>query len=185
MDCCNIVRWPADELGYLHHLRSLHVWRFEKLERMSSGELLSLPLLEKLDINGCDSLLEIVEFPTWLEQVHIGNCRKVVLPSTLGNLAKLRVLSLSSCGGIQVLPDGMDALTSLEELWLSSCQRIEEFPRGLCQRIPHLKQLTIHDCGDLQRRCREGGEYFDLFSSIPRKFIQESPPAPAAVASGD
>jgi hypothetical protein len=95
----------------------------------------------------------------------------VALPSNLGNLPKLRKISVSSCRGLQALPDGMDRLTSLEVLVLSKCPGIKEFPQGLLQRLPALKSLEIYYCPDLERRCREGGEYFDLVFSIPDKRI--------------
>jgi len=66
----------------------------------------------------------------------------------------------------------MDGLTSLERLMIHSCPGINKFPQGLLQQLPALKSLKIDGCPDLQRRCREGGEYFDLVSSIPDIYIQ-------------
>ncbi|KAJ1269471.1 hypothetical protein BS78_07G214300 [Paspalum vaginatum] len=173
MDCWNIVSWPVEELRYLRRLRFLHICGFRRLVLISSKEILSLPLLENLVIDHCDSLQEIQELPTSLKLLSIGDCQSLVsLPSNLGNLANLRFLSLSACGGIQALPDGMNGLTSLEQLWIWSCKRIEKFPPGLLQRLPHLKKLSVHYCPRLQRRCREGGEYFDLISSVTEKSIQ-------------
>ncbi|WVZ91844.1 hypothetical protein U9M48_037966 [Paspalum notatum var. saurae] len=171
--CCKIVRWPVEELRYLRRLRSLSISGFEKLERISSEDMLSLPLLETLDIRFCDSLREIQELPASLERVEITTCERLVaLPSNLGNLARLRVLRLSKCGGMETLPDGMDGLTSLEELMIWGCSRIVELPPGLLLRLPHLKRLLLFGSSDgLKRCCREGGEYFDLLSSIPFKNI--------------
>ena len=75
------------------------------------------------------------------------------------------------CSELKALPDGMDGLTSLEQLIIDSCPGINRFPQGLLQRLPALKSLTIVGCPDLQRRCREGGEYFELVSLIPDKMI--------------
>ncbi|KAF8661146.1 hypothetical protein HU200_057255 [Digitaria exilis] len=65
----------------------------------------------------------------------------------------------------------MDGLTSLEYL--------KEFSQGLLHRLPDLKYLEIRHCPELQRRCREGGEYFDSVSSIRKKDI----PFPATARS--
>lgn len=75
------------------------------------------------------------------------------------------------CDGLRELPDGMDGLTSLDWLSISGCPGIEKFPQGLLQHFSALKYLYIDGCPDLQRRCRNGGEYFDLVTSIPDKFI--------------
>jgi hypothetical protein len=65
----------------------------------------------------------------------------------------------------------MDGLTSLERLSISGCPGIEKFPQGLLRRLSALKYLCIHGCPGLQRCCRNGGDYFDLVSSIPDQFI--------------
>ena len=79
---------------------------------------------------------------------------------------------------LKALPDGMDGLTSLEQLDINCCPGIEKFPHGLLQRLPALKTLCIWYCPDLQRRCREGGEYIDLVASIPDKHIEAPEPEP-------
>jgi hypothetical protein len=66
-------------------------------------------------------------------------------------------------------------LTSLEELKIIGCPGIEEFPQGLLQRLPSLTSLEILRNPELQRRCREGGEYFALVSSIPKIDIGHLP----------
>ncbi|PAN36066.2 hypothetical protein PAHAL_6G290500 [Panicum hallii] len=168
-----IVCWPVEEFRCLPRLRSLRISDCRKLEgKGSSKEILQLPQLERLRIICCDSLLEIPKLPTSLEEMNIFWCpRLVALPSNLGNLPKLRKISVSSCRGLQALPDGMDRLTSLEVLVLSKCPGIKEFPQGLLQRLPALKSIGIDGCPDLQRHCREGGQYFGLVSSIPEKNI--------------
>jgi len=118
-------------------------------------------------------LLQIPKLPASLEKIDISFSRSLLaLPSNLGDLAKLRNLRVSSCGALKELPDGMDGLTSLERLEIGDCPGIERFPQGLLQRLPALKYLCIYRCPDLQRRCREGEEYFDLVASIPIKTFQ-------------
>ncbi|CAL5000775.1 unnamed protein product [Urochloa decumbens] len=179
--CYSIVHWPVEELRCLPSLRSLYLLRCSKLEGKgsSSEETLPLPQLEKLQIASCDSLLEIPMLPTSLEEMGIELCGSLMaLPPNLGNLANLRGLQLIHCDGLKVLPDGIDGLSSLEKLRISECPGIEKFPHGLLQRLPILKYLEIEGCPDLQRRCREGGEYFDSISMIPKKkksFYQQKP----------
>ncbi|PNT68530.1 disease resistance protein RGA2 isoform X2 [Brachypodium distachyon] len=173
--CGELVRWPVEELQSLAHLRYLAISLCDNLKGKgsSSEETLPLPQLERLHIEGCISLLEIPKLLPSLEQLAISSCMNLeALPSNLGDLAKLRELSLHSCEGLKVLPDGMDGLTSLEKLAIGYCPRIEKLPEGLLQQLPALKCLCILGCPNLGQRCREGGEYSHLVSSIPDKVIR-------------
>ncbi|KAF8783994.1 hypothetical protein HU200_000090 [Digitaria exilis] len=148
--CNNIVSWPVEELQCLPRLINLDIFMCDKLEGMGSSleEILPLPRLKSLRIESCGCLLEIPRLPASLEKMVIWGCKSLV-----------------------VLPDAMDGLTSLEYLSIRWCPRIEEFPHGLVNRLPALKYLQILGCPELQRRCREGGEYFDSVSSIRKKDI--------------
>ncbi|KAK8451623.1 hypothetical protein SEVIR_6G239025v4 [Setaria viridis] len=159
--CSNIVRWPVEELRCFPRLRSLRIFGCSKLEGKgsSSEEDGILPLLPK--------------FPASLEEIWIyNNTSLVALPSNLGDLTKLRSLAVWDCHALKALPDRMDGLTSLEQLHIADCPGIEKFPQGLLHRLPALKYLRIWGCPDLQRRCKEGGEYFGLIASIPDKDIE-------------
>ncbi|XBI05970.1 hypothetical protein VPH35_134044 [Triticum aestivum] len=151
--CSDLVRWPTEELRCLDRLRSLCIVDCENLEGgTSSSEEETLPLsLEKLTISGC--------------------CSVVALPWNLRNLAKLSDLWVKNCDGLEVLPDGMCGLTSLRKLNIWYCPELEEFPHGLLERLPALEEFVILGCAGLQTRCREGGEYFHLLSSVPRKWF--------------
>jgi hypothetical protein len=179
--CSNIVQWPLEDLRCLPRLRSLSISSCDKLERVGSSfeeeQILPLPMLEMLSIDGCDMLLAIPPVPASLEKMDIQFCTSLVaLPSNLGNLANIRDLKVCYCDGLEVLPDGMEGgLTSLEELKIIGCPGIEEFPQGLLQRLPSLTSLEILRNPELQRRCREGGEYFALVSSIPKIDIGHLP----------
>nr|ADK47522.1 NBS2-RDG2A [Hordeum vulgare subsp. vulgare] len=149
--CSNLVRWPTEELRCMDRLRVLRIRNCDNLEgNTSSSEEETLPLS--------------------LEHLEIQVCRRVVaLPWNLGNLAKLRRLGVSCCRSLKALPDGMCGLTSLRELWIHGCSGMEEFPHGLLERLPALESFSIRGCPELGRRCGEGGEYFHLLSSVPRK----------------
>jgi len=173
-NCNSIVCWPVEELRCLPLLRSLTISCCRNLEGTCSPseEILALPQLKRLYIHFCHSLLEIPQLPASLVEVEICWCKSLIsLPSNLGNLAKLSLLRLHSCQGLETLPDVMDGLTSLEVLTILRCPGIGKLPQGLLQQFQAIKCLQIEGCPELQRRCRQGGEYFDLVSSIPRKHI--------------
>ncbi|CAL5000084.1 unnamed protein product [Urochloa decumbens] len=176
--CDSILRWPVEELHFLPLLRSLTI-SLENLEDtgLSYEEILPLPRLERLYIHFCNSLLEIPKLPASLVELEICWCKSLTaLPSNLGNLAKLSWFRLHSCQGLKALPDVMNGLTSLEVLTILRCPGIEKFPESFLQQLQALKCLQIKDCPELQRRCRQCGEYFDLVSSIPRKHIPAAEP---------
>lgn len=132
--------------------------------------------LSILWIKNCDNLewntssCEEEILPLSLEMLWIEDCQSVVaLPPNLGNLAKLRSLNVISCSSLKALPDGMYGLTSLRDLGIHDCPAVEKFPHGLLERLPTLEYLSIIASPELERRCREGGEYFHLLSSVPIK----------------
>uniref|UniRef100_A0A453QCG4 Disease resistance protein RGA3 n=1 Tax=Aegilops tauschii subsp. strangulata TaxID=200361 RepID=A0A453QCG4_AEGTS len=151
--CSNLVHWPTEELWCLDRLRVLYIKRCDNLEgSTSSSEEETLPLS--------------------LEELMVSECRSVIaLPSNLGNLAELRSLFVRNCSILKALPDGMCGLTCLRELKIWGSPALEVFPHGLLERLPALERLFINGCPELGRRCREGGEYFQLVSSVPRKWI--------------
>lgn len=148
--CDSFVSWPLEELRCLPGLRNLQIRNCNKLVGKGSSleETLPLPQLQSLLVEHCSCLLEIPPLPASLEKISIYNCKSLV-----------------------ALPDGMDGLTCLEYLRIFWCPHIEEFPQGLLHRLSTLKGLGIFGCPELQRRCREGGKYFDLVSSIKEKDI--------------
>ncbi|KAM3253679.1 hypothetical protein ACQJBY_047647 [Aegilops geniculata] len=166
--CDELVHWPMEELQNLTHLRFLRISSCVKLKGKGSPseEILPLPQLEMLSIYNCGSLRYIPEVAASLDELVIGECTCLMaLPS---NLSKLRVLRIQGCNGLKTLPDG---LTSLEQVTIERCTGIEKFPQDLLQRLPALKSLKVVGCPNLQRHCRQGGEYFHLISSIPHKDI--------------
>ncbi len=112
--CDGLVRWPIEELMSLIHLRSLSIETCRNLEgKGSSSE---------------DGQLHIPMLPASLEKLCLVYCpRLVALPSKLGNLARLKIMSLQHCYDLKELPDGMDGLISLEELKIWNCPEIEKF----------------------------------------------------------
>ncbi|XP_062191967.1 disease resistance protein RGA2-like [Phragmites australis] len=168
-DCSSLVALPSN-LGNLPKLRNLDLFNCNGLKALPDG-MDGLTSLEWLRIV-CSRLLEIPKLPASLEELQIvGSKCLVALPSNLGNLAKLRDIILWGCDGLKALPHGMDGLTSLERLTIAWCPGIKKFPQGLLQRLPTLRFLKIYACPDLQGRCREGGKYFRLVSSIPERNI--------------
>nr|UBY07328.1 NBS-LRR disease resistance protein [Dasypyrum villosum] len=167
VELCSLEGWAENSAGVA--IDSLVIFPvLEKLQIRLCPKLASFPLspvLKDLNLVGyymeVECLRDIPRLPTSLEILWI-QCfgGLVALPSNLGDLAKLSELVVFNCRSLKGLPDGMDGLTSLRKLNITYCPTIVEFPNGLLQRLPALDSLEIVACPELERRCREGGEYF-------------------------
>ncbi|KAJ1269464.1 hypothetical protein BS78_07G213800 [Paspalum vaginatum] len=150
--CSNIVHWPMEELRCLPRLQGLRIFNCSKLQGKGSSfedeEILPLPQLKWLYIEYCESLLQIPKLPASLEDISIHhNTGLLALPSNLGNLVKLRQLTVWNCRALKVLPNGMDGLTSLERLTICECPGIGNFPQDVLHQLPALKLVHI-DVGE-------------------------------------
>ncbi|KAJ4780738.1 NBS-LRR-like resistance protein [Rhynchospora pubera] len=196
-DCDNLVFWPKEELRNLECLKRLIIWSCSNL----TGALIvqqqasplgdsssltvtlpqSLPHLENLDIFNCPELVQIpVVCSKSLKNLDIAKCPKLnieeMLAHVITNPTELEQLTIDGSIHWRVWPDNMEHLPSLDRLKIKNCPGIESFPPGLQQRLPSLQYLIIVDCPALERRCRSGGDYYHLVSSIPDKIIGTDEP---------
>ncbi|XP_039157350.1 TMV resistance protein N isoform X4 [Eucalyptus grandis] len=104
-------------------LKSINLYECKSL--VSIPDLSPAPNMERLTLYGCESLVE----------VH---------PS-VGNLAKLEVLSLESCSNFSNFPNTLRT-KSLQILRLSGCSKLEKFP-DIDGEMEHLKRLYLHRTG--------------------------------------
>ncbi|KAI3702680.1 hypothetical protein L6452_28429 [Arctium lappa] len=101
-----------------------HLWKKPKLLRSLKFLILScchelvrvggfdgFPLLERLILGGCGSLVEVCE--------SIGNCDRLLL------------LDLSECGKLKRLPRSISRLKNLRTLSMDGCSNLGEFPVGI------------------------------------------------------
>ncbi|XP_037495004.1 disease resistance protein RPV1 [Jatropha curcas] len=79
-----------------------------------------LPNLEKLNLEGCESLREVHQSIGVMKRLvflNLKNCRNLVaLPSSMCNLKSLQTLILSGCSKLIKLPDRWEDMTCLEKL---------------------------------------------------------------------
>ncbi|KAL3740102.1 hypothetical protein ACJRO7_021391 [Eucalyptus globulus] len=104
-------------------LKSINLCECKSL--VSIPDLSPAPNMDRLTLYGCESLVE----------VH---------PS-VGNLAKLEVLSLESCSNFSNFPNTLRT-KSLQILRLSGCSKLEKFP-DIDGEMEHLKRLYLHRTG--------------------------------------
>ncbi|XP_010905012.1 disease resistance protein RGA2-like [Elaeis guineensis] len=175
-------------------------------ESPSSMERGLAPHLEFIGIIDCKNLMELPKLPASLKSLYIDNCPNMkALTDQLGHLPALKRLYIRKCSGLTSLPQWLRHLTALENLILIECTSLTSLPEGKqgfttlrrleikdCpqlttlpaarqQRLPSLQILVIKGCPDLERRCKRGGEYWDLVSLLPAPEIgeqsREQPPS--------
>ncbi|XP_039131876.1 putative disease resistance protein RGA3 [Dioscorea cayenensis subsp. rotundata] len=171
----NLVSWP-DNLGCLKSLNKLTISSCNNLIGASSQGDHGPPFLKDLHVSGCAALRELPTCPKSLQSLSIDNCPLMEsLWPEVGHLTSLSRLEVSLCPKLVSLSDEMQALTSLQYLSIAYCPALKSFPEGLQQLLPTLKSLTIQGCPKLGRLCKPGGAYYDLFSTILDKRIEEQP----------
>ncbi|CAF1734632.1 unnamed protein product [Brassica napus] len=98
----------------LGRLKKMDLWGSKNLKEIP--DLSKATSLEKLDLKGCSSLVE--------------------LPSSISKLNKLTELNMPACTNLETLPTGMN-LESLNRLNLKGCTRLRTFP-NLSRNISEL-----------------------------------------------
>ncbi|XP_044441100.1 putative disease resistance protein RGA3 [Triticum aestivum] len=144
-----------------------------------------LEKLKYLDLEGPNSLvrssgLSRSHLMFWkcfslVEQLTIDSCSNLVRWPTeeLRCLDRLRIMYIGNCVNLEGNTSSCEEETlplSLEKLWIKGCRSVVTLPPNL-GNLAKLRCLYVRNCPELARRCREGGEYFHLLSSVPRKYI--------------
>ncbi|KAL4645675.1 hypothetical protein ACB092_02G251600, partial [Castanea dentata] len=105
------------------NLKNINLSRCKFTTKLPS--LLCTPNLKKLDISGCENLIEVDE--------------------SVGYLDKLETWNLDKCRNLEILPS-LPKLKSLKSFVLRHCERLEKFP-AIC--APNLVSLDIAFCENL------------------------------------
>ncbi|XP_039155293.1 disease resistance protein RUN1 isoform X2 [Eucalyptus grandis] len=131
-------------------LKSINLYKCESL--VSIPDLSSAPNMEKLILNGCESLVEVhpsVGNLVKLEVLLLESCSNVSnFPNTLRNKS-LKLLHLSGCSKLEKFPDIDGKMEHLEEVYLNRTA-IKELPASI-QNLVSLNKMYLIFCKDLVR----------------------------------
>ncbi|KAJ4789186.1 NBS-LRR-like resistance protein [Rhynchospora pubera] len=176
-------------------LPHLEQFVFERCPELVQVPFVCSKPLKDLSINYCpklnigEMLTHVITDPTELKHLSITpSTHWSVWPDNMKHLPSLDSLQIGWYLGIELVPPGLHLpsltklnisrspgesfppclhLPSLVDFVIYECPGIKSFPPGLRNRLPSLQRLFIDDCPALERRCRSGGDYYDLVSSIP------------------
>ncbi|CAI5460433.1 unnamed protein product [Closterium sp. Yama58-4] len=155
--CQQLVTAIPPSIGRLVSLKSLHINGGSRLP----DAFTSLQSLEHLvlEMYGLDELPQHFGNLSLLKSLHLNGYLPVLetlrleavggitnLPSSLGQLQRLRLLSVIGCNDMIALPDSLSHLPSLTELILLDLT-LDRLPHGV-GRLPCLRTLNL-DVGDL------------------------------------
>ncbi|KAE8703253.1 hypothetical protein F3Y22_tig00110472pilonHSYRG00147 [Hibiscus syriacus] len=103
--------------------------------------------LETLILSGClkiKTIQEIVGEIECLRQLCLDGTGIKELPSSIGHLRSLELLTLKDCSKLECLPNSIGRCESLENLNLCACSKLEDLPENL-QQIKSLRELDLSE----------------------------------------
>uniref|UniRef100_A0A1J3CUJ9 Disease resistance protein RRS1 n=1 Tax=Noccaea caerulescens TaxID=107243 RepID=A0A1J3CUJ9_NOCCA len=174
------IREMPSSISHLTALEVLDLTKCKRLQHLPMG-MSNLTSLVKLMLSGCSKLGGIQDLPANLKELYLAETAIKEVPSSICHLTELVVFDAKNCKKLQDLPSGMGSLNSLDMLTLSGCLNLEvihDLPRNLkflslaetpIRKLPssledltELVSLDLKDCKRLQHL------YLGLFKSIVR-----------------
>ncbi|XP_028751864.1 disease resistance protein RPS6-like isoform X2 [Neltuma alba] len=154
-ECHNLVK-VHDSVGSLCKLVELNVSKCIKLA--SFPQEIKMPSLQVLNFNNCKSLdyfPHIVGNMDPLMYVYAEGSAINKLPSSIGNLPKLDILSLRSCENLRELPNSLLTLHNLGVLLLGglkphgrkSLKKLMQESQPPTISCTNIDRLDLHNCG--------------------------------------
>ncbi|XP_052876926.1 disease resistance protein RPV1-like isoform X1 [Gossypium arboreum] len=126
-DGTNIKELPSS----IRNLRRLEVLNLKDCKSLRSlPTKFGMESLEKLILSGCSNLQSLPEIDGKMEcllELCFDGTNIKELPSSIGNLRRLKVLNLKDCKSLRSLPIKI-GMESLKKLILSGCSNLKRFP---------------------------------------------------------
>ncbi|KAK3431477.1 hypothetical protein EUGRSUZ_E03097, partial [Eucalyptus grandis] len=113
--------------------------------RQLGGNFQKFRKLKSIDFSECKSLVSICDLSSApnMEKLILDGCESLVkVHPSVGNLVKLEVLSLESCSNVSIFPNTLRT-KSLQILRLSGCSKLEKFP-DIDGNMEHLEGVSLN-----------------------------------------
>ncbi|XP_050242984.1 TMV resistance protein N-like isoform X6 [Quercus robur] len=133
--------------GQYNNLKSINLKRCISIRKLPD---LCAPNLERLNINGCENLIEVHEAIGSLDKLkrwNLKKCKKLqILPSSF-RLKSLEYINLDGCVSLEKLPDL--GAPNLENLNMDNCENLIEVHEAIGS-LDKLKSWSLRKCKKLQ-----------------------------------
>ncbi|XVF70255.1 hypothetical protein PTKIN_Ptkin11bG0146200 [Pterospermum kingtungense] len=142
-------------IAFLRRLKLLNLSNCKRLRSLPTK--IGMGYLQKLILQGCSNLKrfpEIDEEMQCLVEFYLDGTGIEELPSSIGHLSNLVLLSLKDCKNLVSLSSSVHGLKCLKFLNLSGCSKIENLPKNL-QQVEFLEELGLSETAVIQRGCTD------------------------------
>ncbi|XVF70279.1 hypothetical protein PTKIN_Ptkin11bG0148300 [Pterospermum kingtungense] len=141
-----IERLKRDSNKEIHdRLKLLNLSNCKKLRSLPTK--IGMGCLQKLILQGCSNLKRFPEIDGEMQclvELYLDSTGIEELPSSIGHLSNLVLLSLKDCKNLVSLSSGVHGLKCLKFLNLSGCSKIENLPENL-QQVEFLEELDLSE----------------------------------------
>ncbi|XVF70260.1 hypothetical protein PTKIN_Ptkin11bG0146700 [Pterospermum kingtungense] len=132
-------------IAFLRRLKLLNLSNCKKLRSLPTK--IGMGCLQKLILQGCSNLKRFPEIDGEMQclvELYLDGTGIEELPSSIGHLSNLVLLSLKDCKNLVSLSSGVHGLKCLKFLNLSGCSKIENLPENL-QQVEFLEELDLSE----------------------------------------
>ncbi|XP_059433861.1 putative disease resistance RPP13-like protein 1 [Corylus avellana] len=163
-NCSKLVSLAAEkaneqpQLDLPSTLREIHISHCNVLEFLPKEILYNNTCLERIEINGCDSLkhFAIGQLPPTLKRLHIWNCENMIIlldeddaNSCSTSTSLLESLEIWSCPSLKFLTSSVELLATIKHLDIKYCGKLVSIAKS--EKLPAtLQHLTILGCEQLE-----------------------------------
>ncbi|CAM0885714.1 unnamed protein product [Alopecurus aequalis] len=176
-ECDALVHWPEKEFQNLVSLRSLKIRWCNKLvgyaqapaaepSTSSESSCQLLPCLDSLEIQGCESLVEVFELPASLRKIGFSYCNKLKSifskRQQQGQSASPNLQGLSPVYSEVPSPSARVELPCLEFVKIRECESLT----GVLCLPPSVKDISIWICNELRSVESHSGKMPSLWEKL-------------------